>query len=137
MGNSANNTLTGNNGEDTLIGREGNDVLLGGNGKDSLSGGLGNDSLSGGAGKDVLDGGAGNDTLSGGADLDTFAFHDAGTDKIIGYEHGEKFDLSTLHVSWAEVHITASSIVVDLAGVDDLTIMLNTSGIGRNDFIFA
>jgi len=137
MGNSANNTLTGNNGEDTLIGREGNDVLLGGNGKDSLSGGVGNDSLSGGAGKDVLDGGAGNDTLAGGADLDTFVFHDAGTDKIIGYERGEKFDLSTLHVSWAEVHITAGSIVVDLAGADDLTIMLNTSGIGRNDFIFA
>ncbi len=137
MGNSANNTLTGNNGEDTLIGRAGNDVLLGGNGKDSLSGGVGNDSLSGGSGKDVLNGGAGNDTLAGGADLDTFVFQDAGTDKIIGYERGEKFDLSTLHVSWADVRINPGSIVVDLAGPDDLTIMLNTSGIGRNDFIFA
>jgi hypothetical protein len=35
------------------------------------------------------------------------------------------------------VHITAGSSVVDLAGADDLTILLNTSGIGRNDFIFA
>jgi Ca2+-binding RTX toxin-like protein len=135
IGNSAANTLVGNNGSDTLVGREGNDVLQGGNGKDDLRGGVGNDSLSGGAGKDVLNGGAGNDTLSGGADADTFVFTDAGSDTIVGYEHGEKFDLSALHVHWSDVTITSNKIVVEL-GANDLTIYLNTSGIGPGDFLF-
>ena len=136
VGNSAANTLTGNNGGDTLVGREGNDLLQGGNGKDDLRGGEGADSLNGGGGKDILNGGAGNDTLAGGADLDVFVFTDAGSDKIVGYEKGEKFDLSDLDVTWADVTINATSIVVDL-GADDLVILLNTTGITANDFIFA
>jgi serralysin len=136
VGNSAANRLTGNNGSDSLVGREGNDVLLGGNGKDELRGDEGADSLNGGAGKDVLNGGAGDDTLDGGADLDTFVFTDAGTDKILGYQRGEKFDLSALDVTWSDVTITPTSIVVDLDGPQDLTILLNTAGITSNDFLF-
>jgi Ca2+-binding RTX toxin-like protein len=112
-------------------------VLVGGNGKDVLRGDGGSDSLSGGAGNDMLNGGAGNDTLNGGIDVDTFVFSDAGTDKIVGYEHGEKFDLSALHVTWANVHISATSILVDLPGAEDLVIQLNTAGITASDFIFA
>ena len=136
LGNSAANTLTGNNGNDSLVGREGNDVLVGGNGKDDLRGGEGGDSLSGGAGKDVLNGGAGNDTLAGGADLDLFVFTDAGSDKIVGYEKGEKFDLSDLDVTWSDVTINATGITVDLDGAEDLVILLSTAGITANDFIF-
>jgi serralysin len=136
IGNSAANTLTGNNGNDTLVGRDGADVLAGGNGKDDLRGGEGNDNLNGGAGKDVLNGGAGNDVLNGGADTDVFVFTDAGTDTIVGYEKGEKFDLSAFDVSWADVTITATKIVVDLDGAQDLTILLNTTGITASDFIF-
>jgi serralysin len=135
VGNSAANTLTGNNGNDTLVGREGDDVLAGGNGKDDLRGGEGGDSLSGGGGKDVLNGGAGDDQLNGGADVDVFVFTDAGTDTIVGYEKGEKFDLSALDVSWSDVTITASQILVEL-GVDDLVIVLNTAGVKQSDFIF-
>lgn len=137
IGNSAANTLTGNNGNDTLVGREGNDVLAGGNGKDDLRGGEGSDSLQGGAGKDLLNGGGGNDTLAGGADVDTFVFTDAGTDTILGYEKGEKFDLSHLTgVTWSDVTIQANKILVDLDGPEDLSILLNTNGIGQGDFIF-
>jgi serralysin len=135
VGNSANNTLTGNNGNDSLVGREGNDVLSGGNGKDELRGGDGADSLSGGAGKDVLIGGAGNDLLNGGADVDVFVFTDAGTDTIVGYEKGEKFDLSAFDVSWSDVTISANQIFVEL-GADDLVILLNTAGIKQSDFLF-
>jgi len=137
VGNSAANTLTGNNGSDTLVGREGNDLLSGGNGKDDLRGSEGNDSLNGGAGKDILNGGSGDDTLAGGADADTFVFADFGTDTIIGYEKGEKFDLSALHVTWSDVTINKTSIFVDLDGDDDLTIMLNTVNVTAGDFIFA
>jgi serralysin len=137
VGNSAANTLTGNNGSDTLVGREGDDLLSGGNGKDDLRGGEGNDSLNGGAGKDILNGGAGDDTLAGGADADTFVFANFGTDTIIGYEKGEKFDLSALHVTWSDVTINKTNIFVDLDGDDDLTIMLNTVNVTAGDFIFA
>jgi Ca2+-binding RTX toxin-like protein len=117
IGNSAANRLTGNNGNDSLVGREGNDTLLGGNGKD------------------VLDGGAGNDTLNGGAGVDLFVFQDAGTDTIVGYQKGEKFDLSAFDVTSADVKINKGSIVVEL-GAEDLTILVSTSGITPNDFIF-
>jgi len=136
VGNSAANTLTGNNGSDSLVGREGADVLIGGNGKDDLRGGEGADSLNGGAGKDILNGGEGNDTLNGGADADVFVFSDAGTDKIVGYEKGEKFDLSDLDVTWSDVTINPTNIVVDLDGAADLVILLNTTGVTANDFIF-
>jgi Ca2+-binding RTX toxin-like protein len=136
VGNSVANTLTGNNGNDSLVGREGDDLLLGGNGKDVLRGDEGADSLNGGAGKDTLDGGAGNDTLAGGADADTYVFNDAGTDTILGYERGEKFDLSHLGVHWSDVTIGAGKITVDLAGSNDLVILVNTSGITQGDFIF-
>jgi hypothetical protein len=60
-----------------------------------------------------------------------------GTDKILGYEHGEKFDLSDLGVTWANVTINATSIEVDLAGPNDLVIQLaSTAGISQGDFIF-
>jgi Ca2+-binding RTX toxin-like protein len=137
LGNSAANTLTGNNGQDSLLGREGNDILLAGNGKDDLRGGEGNDSLNGGAGKDTLDGGAGDDTLAGGADQDTFVFADGGVDTIIGYQKGEKFDLSALGVSWSDVTLHKNDISVDLDGDEDLVIVVGTSGISQGDFIFA
>lgn len=135
VGNSAANTLTGNNGNDTLVGREGDDVLSGGNGKDELRGGDGADTLNGGAGRDVLIGGAGSDVLNGGADLDVFVFTEAGADTIVGYEKGEKFDLSALGVSWSDVTISANQILVEL-GADDLVILLNTAGVKQSDFIF-
>jgi serralysin len=137
LGNSAANTLMGNNGEDSLLGREGNDVISGGNGKDELDGGEGDDSLDGGTGRDVLNGGAGNDTLAGGLHDDVFVFTEAGTDTIIGYQRGEDFDLSALRVTWSNVTINATSILVDLKGDEDLTILVNTTGITISDFIFA
>lgn len=137
LGNSAANTLTGANGGDSLVGRAGDDVLLGGNGKDALLGGAGSDSLNGGSGKDVLNGGAGDDTLAGGSDLDTFVFTDGGSDRIIGYEKGEKLDLSDLNVTWSDITITATSIFVDLEGADDLLVLFNTTGVTAGDFIFA
>ena len=68
--------------------------------------------------------------------LDVFVFTDGGTDKIVGYEKGEKFDLSDLDVTWSDVTITATSITVDLDGTDDLVILLSTTGITASDFIF-
>jgi hypothetical protein len=54
----------------------------------------------------------------------------------VGYERGEKFDLSALGVTMANVHIGSGSIVVDLGGAEDLTILVNTGGITARDFIF-
>ena len=134
LGNSANNVLTGNNGNDTLLGREGNDTLNGGNGKDDLRGDAGNDTLLGGAGRDVLNGGAGNDTLNGGADVDLFVFSDAGTDTLVGYQAGEKLDLSDLGVTAAAVTITGGTVHVEL-GAEDLTI-LGANGVTMSNIIF-
>ncbi|RAK57234.1 M10 family metallopeptidase C-terminal domain-containing protein [Phenylobacterium deserti] len=137
MGNSVANRLDGQNGDDGLLGREGDDLLIGGNGKDTLNGGTGNDSLDGGTGRDVLNGGAGDDTLNGGLHDDLFVFEDAGTDTIVGYQKGEQFDLSALNVTWADVTIESGRIGVDLEGDQDLTIIVNTSGITQGNFIFA
>ncbi len=137
LGNAVANTLTGGNGDDTLMGREGDDDLLGGNGKDDLRGGDGADSLNADTGRDVLNGGAGNDTLDGGLHDDVFVFEHAGVDTIIGYQKGEKFDLSALGVTWSDVTINADRILVDLEGEDDLTIVVRTTGVRQDDFIFA
>jgi Ca2+-binding RTX toxin-like protein len=137
LGNAAANRLSGANGNDSLLGREGDDVVIGGNGNDDLRGGEGADRLEGGLGRDVLNGGAGNDTLIGGSSRDLFVFEDAGTDTVVGYERGEDFDLSAFEVAWADVTLNANSIVVDLDGDEDLTILMNTSLVTANDFIFA
>lgn len=136
LGNGANNVLTANNGDDFLFGREGNDTLIGGNGLDNLNGGEGDDNLQGGNGVDVLNGGEGNDLLNGGRGKDLFVFADAGIDTIVGYEKGEKIDLSALDVTMGNVTIFANRIVVDLAGADDLTIMFNTNNFSTQNLIF-
>jgi hypothetical protein len=153
IGNAAANVLTGNDGNDTLLGRDGNDTLNGGNHLDNLDGGAGNDALNGGNGmdqlngganndtlnggndEDVLDGGAGNDTLTGGNGKDLYVFGDAGTDTIVGYEKGEKIDLSALDVTLADVTVFSNRIVVEL-GADDLTIMFNTKNFSTGNLIF-
>ena len=134
LGNDANNVLTGNNGNDTLFGRDGNDTLNGGNGKDDLRGDVGDDVLNGGVGRDILNGGAGNDTLNGGADVDLFVFEDAGTDTIVGYQKGEKLDLSEFGVTSDNVTIVGGTVTVDL-GVDDLTI-LGANGVTMSNIVF-
>lgn len=137
LGNSAGNTLRGEHGDDTLLGREGADTLIGGNGKDQLEGGSGADRLEGGNLRDTLNGGEGNDTLIGGQHQDVFVFAHGGTDTILDYERGETLDLRLLEVSWAEVTINAASILVDLDGELDLTILVNTSTITQANFVLA
>ena len=137
-GNAGNDAIFGGDGLDTLNGGDGADMLSGGNDLDTLNGGLGDDTLNGGNGKDTLNGGAGNDVLNGGNGKDMYVFTDAGTDTIVGYEKGEKFDLSALGATWGDVTLSSNQIVIDLAGANDLIIQIgSTTGISQADFIFA
>jgi Ca2+-binding RTX toxin-like protein len=99
--------LDGGNGADVLHGLGNEDQLFGGNGNDVLHGGHGNDLLFGGNGADVLDGGLGNDTLDGGAAPDRYVLGlDEGLDQIIGFEPGDRIDLSGSGLSFADLEIT-------------------------------
>ena len=136
FGGDGNDLLDGGTGNDSLDGGAGNDRLEGKNGIDVLNGGAGNDVLDGGNGDDILNGGAGNDQLIGGLGLDRFVFTDAGTDTIVGYQRGEKIDLSAFGVTLANVTISATGIFVDLAGPGpDLTIAFNTRGFSTADLV--
>ena len=137
LGGDGNDLLDGGNGNDSLDGGAGNDQLDGKNGIDVLAGGAGNDTLDGGSGDDTLNGGAGNDRLVGGLGVDRYLFADAGTDTIVGYQRGEKIDLSALAVTLANVTVSATGIFVDLVGAADLTIAFNTRGFSTADLVFA
>jgi Ca2+-binding RTX toxin-like protein len=127
---------TGGSGDDILIGNAADNVLTGNAGDDHLLGREGNDRLHGGAGDDVLNGGAGNDTLFGGAGNDVYVFTDWGTDRIVGYEAGEKIDLSALGVTLEDVTVSRAGLFVDLDGPQDLLIQFDTRGFSTDDLIF-
>jgi Ca2+-binding RTX toxin-like protein len=119
-GGTGDDTVGGGAGNDRLFGGEGDDHLLGGAGDDRVDGGAGfdrllgddghdlllgrsrNDALSGGAGDDTLVGGSGREFLKGGSGDDDFVFHarsDTGVfsrDVIVGFDHGDTIDVSTL-----------------------------------------
>ena len=136
-GGNGNDELDGGSGNDSLSGGAGNDKLKGGIGTDTLNGGDGNDDLEGGSGDDTLAGGAGNDKLTGGLGVDRYLFADAGNDTIVGYQRGEKIDLSALGVTLANVTVSATGIFVDLVGAEDLRIAFATRDFSTADLIFA
>lgn len=131
-----NDRVLGAAGDDLLDGGLGNDTLDGGSGNDRLFGGEGNDRLTGSSGNDILYGGAGNDRLEGGSGIDTYVFADAGTDILVGYQRGERIDLSALGVTMDDVTITKSGILVDLEGSADLLIQFNTTALSTSDLYF-
>jgi Ca2+-binding RTX toxin-like protein len=127
---------TGGSGDDILIGNAADNVLTGNGGDDHLLGRDGDDRLHGGAGDDVLNGGAGNDTLFGGAGNDVYVFADWGTDRIVGYQQGEKIDLSALGVTLDDVRVSRAGLMVDLEGPQDLLIQFDTRGFDTSNLIF-
>ena len=74
--------------------------------------------------------------LDGAKGVDVHVFSDPGVDTIVGYEKGEDIDLSALHVTMSNVTILSDRIVVDLAGNQDLTIMMSTKSFSSSDLIF-
>ena len=159
-GNGGNDMLMGRGGNDTLNGGAGADTAnyadasaavtinlntgaaRGGDGSDSLisiENAIGsdfNDTITGNAGANRLNGGAGNDRIDGGKGVDVYVFSDAGVDTIVGYERGEDIDLSALHVTMSNVTVLSDRILVDLAGSQDLTIMMSTKNFSSSDLIF-
>lgn len=134
-GGAGDDTLDGGNGIDSLNGGSGNDSLLGGNGDDFLNGGSGNDGLVGANGVDTLNGGSGNDSLNGGRGSDIYVFANTGTDTIVGYELGERIDLSAFDITMEQVTISANGLFVEL-GENDLVIQFNTSNLSGSDIYF-
>ncbi len=95
---STGSTIHGSEAANTLNGTAGNDLMYGHGGNDILNGGAGNDTIHGGWGNDTINGGAGNDILYGEGGNDTFVFNamNMGNDTIMGFQAGDKIDLSAL-----------------------------------------
>ena len=131
-----NDMVTGGSGADFLWGGSGNDVISGGAGNDVLVGESGSDTLRGGAGFDVLYGSAG-----GGDDgaVDTFVFDPSwGTDIVFDFEHGiDKLDMTALHITFADLTITADGPHAHIAYAGNLISVANAAGqITAGDFLF-
>lgn len=114
-GDAGDDLIKGEDGQDTIDGGDGHDSISGGQGADRIKGGAGNDLLSGDEGDDVIDGQDGSDFLYGGdgndrliagegknilrgdAGDDIYVFNrdDRFRDIVIGFEAGDKIDLSS------------------------------------------
>jgi peroxidase len=124
-GDDDNNTLKGTKGADLVIGFGGNDRLKGFKGDDDLYGGEGRDRLYGGHGDDIINGGEGNDLLFGGRGSDIFVFDTgSGYDKIKGFEHADKLDLTSYGFDsfddvWTAASRRGGSTVIELSDTGD------------------
>ena len=158
--------VRGSTGDDTLdgsgvggpveiYGLAGNDTITGGAGDDILWGDEGDDTINGGAGMDMIVGGDGADTLNGGGsatydDLhlslgggdgaaDTAVFDPGwGTAYVYNWEEGiDKFDLSALGITFADLTITDAGPHVHIDYMGNRIVAVNTdhTAIDAGDFI--
>ncbi|MGV3552607.1 M10 family metallopeptidase [Rhizobium sp.] len=93
-------------------------------------GGSGNDKIRGNAGDNVLTGGAGNDTF--------FFRGGGGNDTITDFQAGDKINLASMGLTFAElqslIHVSGGDLIIEFASGDTLT-LANRTSVASSDFI--